>query len=405
MRRNARWAACIGLGLGVALAGPACKRGGGSIPMQPGSGVDAGSFDKVGLLRAFGECALTTYREAETAIVALEPAAAKAAADGTPESRAAAREAWARALDAWEVAEVMQFGPAAMTGAPGAQDLRDGIYSWPLVNRCLIEQQMVSQIYDKPELATTLVSTRSLASLDYLLHYEGADNACGAPATINAQGTWAALGPQTIASRRLGYASAVAKDVTPRVKKLVEAWDPARGNFLAQIADAGKPGSAFSSQQMAFNAVSDALFYLDDQVKDMKVGRPAGIVACVSATCPEPVESPFSGRAKEHLRANLVGFERIFRGCGAGGEGLGFDDLLVAVGAGTVSQAVSAALAESFAALDALGARTLTQAIAQDPPAVRRLFDAIKKLTDILKTDFATVLDLELPKKVEGDND
>jgi hypothetical protein len=36
---------------------------------------------------------------------------------------------------------------------------------------------------------------------------------------------------------------------------------------------------------------------------------------------------------------------------------------------------------------------------------VRALYDAVKGVTDVLKTEVVTVLDLELPQKVEGDND
>lgn len=404
MKHVTRWGALATIVAAVALPSWACKRGGGSVPTET-SKLDAGAFDKAALLRAFGDCAYKSAREADDAITALEPAAARAATEKSPEARAAAREAWGRATQAWQVVELMQFGPAAMTGAPGGQDMRDGVYAWPLVNRCLVEQQLVAKVYETPALGTALVSTRSLASLDYLLFYEQPDNACGAQASINTQGTWAALGAPEVSARRLAYASAVAKDVTPRAKRLVEAWDPARGNFLGQLENAGKPGSVFTSQQMAFNAVSDALFYLDDMVKDMKVGKPAGIVACTSAVCPDPVESPYSRLSKEHLRSNLLGFERIFRGCGANGEGLGFDDLLVAVGAGSVSERILGSLAAARAALDGLGTRSLAQAIVEDPAAVRRLFDAIKQITDTLKAEFVTVLDLELPKRVEGDND
>ena len=40
-----------------------------------------------------------------------------------------------------------------------------------------------------------------------------------------------------------------------------------------------------------------------------------------------------------------------------------------------------------------------------DVASVRAVHAAVKNLTDVLKTDFVTVLDLELPKKAEGDND
>ena len=38
-------------------------------------------------------------------------------------------------------------------------------------------------------------------------------------------------------------------------------------------------------------------------------------------------------------------------------------------------------------------------------PGVQRLYDALRAIVAILKTEFISVLDLELPKRVEGDND
>ena len=36
---------------------------------------------------------------------------------------------------------------------------------------------------------------------------------------------------------------------------------------------------------------------------------------------------------------------------------------------------------------------------------VRALYDAVKGVTDLLKTELISVLDLELPTSLEGDND
>lgn len=379
-----------------------CKRAA-ETPEATG-GPDAGGFDKAGLLRAFGECARTTYGEVHAAAVELEAAARRAEAEGTPEARSAAQEAWKKAIDAWQRAELFGFGPAAMTGSPGGQDLRDPIYAWPLTSRCLLEQQLVDKVYDKPELATTLVSTRGLAALEYLLFYGGADNACAATASINAAGTWAALGEPEVQKRKLAYARALATDLSGRVQRLVDAWDPAKGNFLAELAGAGATPT-FPTQQVAFNAVSSGLFYVDDFMKNMKVGRPAGLYDCTAASCVDLVESPWAKRSKEHLAGNLAGLERLVFGCGAGGAGLGFDDYLTALGAQATAQKLTAQLAAARAALAALSEPTFEEDIQKNPAGVQALFDALRALASTMKSELITVLDLELPKRVEGDND
>ena len=383
----------------------ACKRGGDDTASSSSGGVDAGGFDKSELLRAFGQCAEVTYREVEAGAVQLDAAAARAVAEATPAASDAAREAWKKTIDAWQRAELFSFGPAAMTGSPGGRDLRDPIYAWPLVNRCLIEQQLFDKVYEKPELGTALVNTRGLGAAEYLLFYEGTDNACPPTATMNSGGGWAALGGAEITKRKLAYARAIAADAALRSQELVAAWDPARGNFVATLASAG-PGQVYASQQMAFNAVSSAFFYIDDFVKNMKLGKPAGFnPGCAAPPCVADVESPWAHRSKEHLKNNLVGFDRLLRGCGVDGAGLGWDDLLTAVGDGALAKKLTDALGVSRALLDALKEPTLEDDLVKDAAGVKALYDSLRVIVVLLKTEFISVLDLELPKRVEGDND
>jgi uncharacterized protein len=384
----------------VALA--SCKRTA-ATPEGPG-GPDAGGFDKPALLRAFGECALGAYRDVQSAAVELDAAARRAETEGTPEAKTGAQEAWKKTIDAWQRAELFGFGPAAMTGSPGGQDLRDPIYAWPLSSRCLVEQQLVDKVYEKPELATTLVSTRGLGALEYLLFYAGADNACPTTASINAAGAWTALGDAEIGKRKASYARALSSDVLGRIQRLVDAWEPGKGNFLAELAGAGST-KTFATQQLAFNAVSDATFYVDDVMKNMKVGRPAGLYDCTAASCLEFVESAWAKRSKEHLSNNLSGFERLVLGCGASGAGLGFDDYLSAVGAEATATKLTAQLAAARAALTALTEPTFEQDIQKNPAGVQALFDALRAIVATLKSEVVSVLDLEIPKRVEGDND
>jgi predicted lipoprotein len=379
-------------------------RGGASSSSSSGAPeLDAGAFDKAALLRAFGECAFGTYKEAHAAAGELD--AATRAAETDPTKRIAAQEAWKKTVGIWERAELFQFGPAAMTGSPGARDMRDPVYAWPVTSRCQIEQSLTDKVYEVADFTSlSLVSTRTLSALEYLLFYEGTDNACAATDAINAEGKWAALGAEEIKKRKATYARVLGADVLARTQKLADAWDPAKDNFLATFA--GPPNATFASQQMAFNTVSDAMFYLDDQVKNMKVGKPAGLVPeCAAPPCLGDVESPYAKRSKEHLRANLDGYEMLLKGCGPGMTGLGFDDLLAALGAQAVADKVAGTITTTRAALDALTEPTLEEDIQKNPNGVRALFEALRGNASVMKADFVTILDLEIPKKVEGDND
>jgi hypothetical protein len=187
----------------------------------------------------------------------------------------------------------------------------------------------------------------------------------------------------------------------------VAAWSPEGRNFRAQFIDAGRAGSVFASEQQAFNAVSDALLYLEKEVKDWKLGWPLGLVPeCLNAPspCPSDVESRYARASTQHLRQNLAAFRGAFAGCGSGLVALGFDDWLEAAGAGDLARAMLEALDRAELAAGALS-EPLEVALVTDIDSVRALHAAVKGVTDLLKTEFITVLDFELPMALEGDND
>ncbi|MBI2393673.1 MAG: imelysin family protein [Deltaproteobacteria bacterium] len=386
----------------VLVAQGGCKRS-----TRPNASVDRTKY-----LQAFGECTHATVRSFQGAAGELAAATAKLDAEPSDATRAAARAAWEKAIDLWQQAEMMTIGPAAPTGVPGGRALRDPIYAWPLVNRCFIEQNLVAKGWEDPAFSTNaLISVRGLAAVEYLSYYEATDNVCPSTATINATGTWAAITADDLGKRKRAYAKVAADDVSKQSTALLDAWDPAKGNFTAMLATAGKGSALYARQELALNAVTDALFYLDTETKDLKLAKPLGLpagdggVECTTGTCPERLESLWAKRSKAHLRNNLVGFRKLFTGCAADFSGVGFDDLLQELGAGELGKRMDADVVAAIAAVDAVPFATLDEALAKDSASVRRVYDAIKKITDALKTEFVGVLGLDLPKRVEGDND
>lgn len=376
---------------------------------RPGEGVtlpDGTVFTRAALLASFSQCVTVRAATFQGKAAAFDGAAADAAsAPGDATKLEAARLAWREAIDVWQTLEVMQYGPAASRELPGGQSLRELIYAWPLGARCSVEQTLVDKSYETADFAKSPLGARGLTAAEYLLHYAGTDNACPETSTINADGSWSAIPPEELGARKLAYARAAAADVALRAQALVDAWDPAKGDFQAAFTTAGKGSRIYTSERIAINAVSDAMFYLEADVKDRKLAHPAGISNCATPTCPESVESPWGHRSKEHVRNNLLGFRALFAGCGPDDSGLGFEDYLVAVGAGDLASEMRAAIDGAVAAVDALGASTLEEALASNLGGVQALHAAVKKVTDLLRSQFITVLDLEIAKRVEGDTD
>lgn len=421
MMRGSRVAQYLGVAacaaVAISVAGAGCERvsyysisggdqggPGPAVTSSTGPGGVTG-VTRAEVLAAVGTCAADLYKQAAAAAVELDAAALAANASPGAETRAAAREAWARAIGLWQQAEIYRIGPAGPVTLPGGQGLRDLVYSWPLTSRCLVEQTLVSRSYEAPTFAqTALINVRGLYAAEYLLFYEGMDNACSATSSINSSGSWAALGAAELAARKAAYAAVVSKDVAAKARQIADGWAPGQGDFGAVLASAGEGGSPFATAQMALNTVSDGLFYLEREVKDLKLGKPLGLYECTNASCPESVESQYARVARDHVKHNLIGFRRIFAGCEAG-QDIGFDDLLTAMGSGALAERMTADIDAAIAAADALATPDLVAGLSTERAGVEALHASVKKITDAMKTELVTVLDLELPQVVEGDND
>lgn len=397
-RATARPACVVGAWLGVLVSCANQAEQGRSEPN------DGSSSRREALLSAFADCAVSQTSDFVGVATALVDATASHDSNPSAETLDLARAAWVSAIDRWQQLELFQFGPAAMSSAPGGREIRSQIYVWPQFNRCLIEQLMVNGAHLQEAFGEQFANARGLGALEYVLFYEGEDNACPAGNPINAAGTWSSLLSRGIGAAKAGYARAAARDVLLNAEALAAAWDPARQNFRSELALAGTGSRVYPTARDALNAVSDALLYVETEVKDMKLAVPLGLSNCTAPTCPDLVESPFAGRSKSHVRQNLLGARLLMSGC-ADGEGLGFDDLLVDIGQTSLSAALAQAIDGSIMVLDAIEEPSLELALASDIESVRALHMAVKSITDLLKTEFVTVLDLELPMRLEGDND
>ncbi len=290
---------------------------------------------------------------------AVEAAAGAWAANPTQQTLDLARVAWIEAASTWQHAEVMPVEP----------DLRDEVYSWPTTNACRVDQETVRQSY-LDGLADLPVNVRGLDALEGLLFAAGPDNRCKPNSAINRDGRWAALTSSEITARRADYAAAAATDLATRARAVEAQW--------AERLDELEPNAT------GLEVITDALFYLDTRTKDRKLA--------VSA---DGVESPLAARSKEHVRDNLLGFQRVLSG---------LDDLLVARGAEGVRDDIGEAIVVALNAVDAIEG-PLSVAKEADPGAVEAAREAVGTVTGALKGPVMTSLSLEIPEEAAGDTD
>jgi predicted lipoprotein len=309
-----------------------------------------------------------------------------------------ARAAWADTIDAWQRAEAMLIGPAAMNN----KTLRSYIYAWPQIATCEIDRDTASRFADPAsyDINTKLIRVRSLTAIEYLLYPPSPDHTC-----ITAPPGWAALGAD-VPRARCRLAEAIAIDVAAQVAAVELAWRPGGGDYAGELVRAGQSGSSFATAHAAVNVVAGGLFYVDYIVKDMKIAEPAGIAdnACgtVGAPCLQELELRFSDRATFAVRTNLATLREAFTGAPA--DGPGFDDFLRALGHGDVADRMTMNLDAAIAAAAQLP-DSFVDALTNDREKVVAIHGAVTAFTTDLKSQFLTLLALELPDDVPTDND
>lgn len=375
-----------------------------SCAPQPSSSL-SGEESRRALLAHFVDVTalpLLDTLEQQAGSLALAAAGLEASAGADSTARAAARTAFATLNVTWQQLEVMHLGPA---GAPPTfskgQSLRDGIHSWPSVSPCSVDQQvMQNRMAEAGWASSRLVNVVGLHALDYLLFDADVDNACPDAASINAEGTWTALGASEVTARRAVYARVLADDLLAKATALRRSW---LDDFGRELTTAGDSGSSFATAQQALDQLYAALFFVELTTKDRKLAVPAGLhIDCPAAVCPQLTESPFSQLSLANIEHNLRGARLVY--AGTGDDGVGFDDLLVGAGHDDVAGDMLQKLDTAIAATTAFTG-TLEDALVTEPQRVIELHGLVKAFGDELKSTMPSLLGLRVPDEGAGDND
>ncbi len=324
-------------------------------------------------------------------------------------SLANAQAKWVDAMHVWQHSELMQVGPLLSNDG----QLRNVIYSWPAKSLCGVDQDVVyfqdGVINLNPnapyDIKARTATRRGLVALEHLLFNPNLDHNCSI--ANDALQTWNERPDHDRKVARCEYAVAVANDLFDNANALLAQWNGDTG-FANEIKNAGEPGNQFESTHKAVNAISDALFYLDKELKDSKLATPLGYFSnsCGLEACPEDVESALSSNSLANIRANIEAFEMLFTGRGVdqAESGIGFDDYLSEEEASETAQLMTQGLVEAKQSVAAITG-TLQSALVENKASVEQSHTKVKEVTDQLKTDFINKLALELPKSSAGDND
>jgi predicted lipoprotein len=282
--------------------------------------------------------------------------------------------------------------------------LRAEIYAWDEDDPCVVDRGLVRKTYESGDFADDVYYYgRGLGAIERLLYDTGTATACADSDRTVTPEAWQELVDSDLEERRARYALASAQVVSERAKQLVDEF---RDEFMPELVKAGTGSRLFDRTQEALNTVTNALFYVDLEVRDLKLGGPIGrTMACMDATC--ATEHPWAGLSRDAIKANLEALQAMFEGAppGARGDALwGLSDLLRSVGAGATADEIEGLITDALTAVDGIGSRFDD---APRDPAMHggEALDAVQALADVLNTEFLQKLALSPPMRASGDND
>jgi predicted lipoprotein len=322
------------------------------------------------LLKGLGEqIFVPRYVEFEERTAEIDSRVGELCDDPNEDTLAAARDAWWASRAPWKRNEAVAFGPYASPDSFGA-----AIDFWPC-RAPSVDAVLAATDPIDPDLLGA--AAKGLPALEYLIYDPAVD----------------VVAESSPGSRRCEYLAAVSSRLAEDASSIREAWDPAAGDFLGELVEAGRGSKTYDSIEMALGEVVNRLVYDLEAVRGEKLGVPLGSTA---GGVPQPAsaESRFSGRSIEDVRDSLRGVEEVCFGADVDNaqslvgylEGIGRDDL---------GPELREAFEASYGALDAIP-EPLTTAVVENPELVQAAADAIGVVQRLIQTDVINAMGLML---------
>ena len=265
-------------------------------------GVAGGPFDASQILEEFAEeTVFLTYRDLADKAAALSALIAVLSTTVNGDNLEAAQAAWRETRIPWEASEGFLFGPVDELGLDPRLD------SWP-VNKTDLDNILASSadLTDPNVIALLDNTVKGFHTIEYLLFDDGTGSA--GTNFIGNRDTPSIVTALTNEPRRLEYLTGVTNDLVTTSEELSDSWDPADGNFAADVSEAGKGSTRWLSQRSALQEIVEALAGIADEVANGKISDP------FFEQNPRLVESQFSFNSLADFSNNMESIRNVYQG-------------------------------------------------------------------------------------------
>ena len=176
-------------------------------------------------------------------------------------------------------------------------------------------------------------------------------------------------------SNTLAYLRKLRDKLVSDAQLLQNGWTQYRSTYIAS--DGTESTSAFSQLVNEFNRDFEL-------VKNAKVGIPIGRQS-LGIPLPEYLEARYSGRSKELMIANLRSLKQLFNG----GNGIGFDDYLIALEKADLAERINLKFDEMIQIANSING-TLEQATQSESGKLDALYLSLSEQVVNIKTDMTS---------------
>lgn len=369
-----------------------------------GDGVTRAAF-----LKSLGETVALRTSEFESGINEMSSAAESYCSSYSTESLDTLKVAYKKAMTSWQELELYQMGP--LTEKTSA--LKTRIYDWPNVpNLCKVDEQAMFAVEDGAAfvLDTEFNNRIGLFTLEYLIFESSLETTCSSlGANGRIKSAWTALDRPSRLAARCAYMKPVAKDLIASAATLKSSWGTAEDNYLSK-----KIGDT-TAEQNALQEVFNNILYVDIEMKNKKLGIPAGQErTCPSSPspCVDKQELRFSQFSREAFDLNVAALQGLILGWGNPPQG-GLSDVLRHEGnvagadksVNNLNSLVNVIQSDKSSFDVLLAAKTDEICVDSQNSWVCKVHAQIKTVVADFKNEYASVLKLTVPVEKQGDND
>lgn len=215
------------------------------------------------------------------------------------------------------------------------------------------------------------------------------------------------------------------KDILRKTQELEKSWDSNYGNYTEKMLR-GQYGPIVE----VINNISQALFYLDTNIKDKKLAYPAGLDVringenkkCINTNCYDYREHPYSEIGFDAIEVSLIAFRDLFQGRSIINQkkGFGLDNLLIENGLPGVATRMLYGIETTLKnirklknstnlkdALEKISSEKCEQSRSENRlEEICSIIWDIRKTSDALKNEYINALSgISAPRQAQGDND